>query len=240
MKTTLSFPTNIPFAAWRTLVALAIFGTMPVISQSQSPITSGLAGYWSGNGNANDSSVNANNGSFSGTYASGQSGQEAFQVNGANSYVSIPAISAYNFSSAFSVGLWFYGSPANGSVFLGQDNGGGTQNKWFVDYGYFTSGSFDFHENGSTYGFLSSDAASPASATWNNLAVVKDGSLYSFYLNGSGIGSQTLSGTFPQQTAPFTIGYAEPGLGYNGLIDDVALYNRALVRVRSAGTRCNP
>ena len=113
-------------------------------------------------------------------------------------------------------------------MFLGQDNGGGTQNKWFVDYGYFTSGSFDFHENGSTYGFLSSDAASPASATWNNLAVVKDGSLYSFYLNGSGIGSQTLSGTFPQPTAPFTIGYAEPGLGYNGLIDDVALYNRAL------------
>ena len=90
--------------------------------------TNGLVGYWTGNGNAHDTSVNANNGAFSGSYATGSSGQ-AFNLT--TGYVSIPHISAYNFTSGLSVGFWFYGvNPGDtNDAFVGDDNGPDAQNK---------------------------------------------------------------------------------------------------------------
>ena len=59
--------------------------------------------------------------------------------------------------------------------------------------------------------------------------MVRNSANYSFYLDGSSIGSTTnSSATFSDPTAPFTIGFEEPALTYNGDIDEVVLYNRAL------------
>jgi hypothetical protein len=57
--------------------AIAIGFALASISVSGAHATvplSGLVGYWTGDGNANDSSTTANNGTFTGSYAPGPGG----------------------------------------------------------------------------------------------------------------------------------------------------------------------
>jgi hypothetical protein len=70
---------------------------------------------------------------------------------------------------------------------------------------------------------------SPLPAGWNQLTVVVNnaGRLVSFYLNGQPIGAAALPTYVLQTTAPLLFGQAE-GLSFNGLMNDVAIYNRAL------------
>ena len=186
-------------------------------------IANGLIGYWAGDGNAADTSATANNGTFSGSYVPGVFGS-AFDLSGAS--VAIPDAPAYSFGPNFSLAFWFNrNAAAPYGVFVGQDNGGGGQLKWFFDYGY-TGGQFDFHVNGSSYAFLPSNPLSFPDG-WNHAAMVKSGDLYSFYLNGAPIGTQTFGGAFPDPSAPLEFGNAE-GIRYGGLIDEVVLYDRAL------------
>jgi hypothetical protein len=196
-----------------------------VAARAQSVPTSGLVGHWSADGSAADSSSFANNGSFTGTYGAGISGQ-AFQISA--NYVSIPEQPQYSFTTGFSVGFWFYGSV--GGVFLGQDNGGGSQLKWFVDYGYINGGTFNLHLNGPSLVVLPSNAVAPSSNAWHSFALVKSGTSYTFYLDGASIGNTTNSyNPFPDPGAPFTIGYSESAVPqFGGLIDEVVLYDRAL------------
>lgn len=210
---------------WSTVCLLA--GLVATSGRTQTVPVSGLVGHWAGDGNANDSSSFANHGSFSGTYAAGISGQ-AFQVSSSD-YVSAPDAAHYSITSDFSVGFWFYGSL--GGALLGQDEGGGALPKWFVDYGYLNPGVFNLHLNGSSgLTVLPSNAISPSSNAWHSFALVKNGTAYTFYFNGSAIGTQTSAySPFPDPTAPFTIGFSEPAAGsFNGLIDEVVFYNRAL------------
>lgn len=205
--------------------ALLLFGSH---LYAQTVPTDGLVGFWAGNGNADDTSTNGNNGTFPGTYAPSPWG-EAFQVDGASSYVSIPAINAYNFTTAFSVDFWFYGTPSEYTTFLGQDDGGGSVDKWFVGYEAFgPNEDFDLHENGSNFAIIETNPVIPSSGEWNNLALVDNSGNFTFYLDGSEISSTANDGTFPEPSAPFTIGYAESGYGFSGLIGNVALYNTAL------------
>lgn len=202
------------------VVALAM-ATAP----AQTVPTSGLIAHFSAEGNVNDSSSFANNGSFSGSYGSGLVGQ-AFQVNGTN-YVSVPDAAQYAVSD-FSVAFWFKGTASG--VFIGQDEGSGTAPKWFVDYGYINAGVFNLHLNGNpSLTVLSSNSVSPSSSDWHNFALVKDGNLFSFFLDGAAIGTQTNTYSIPNPAAPLTIGFAESTVpSFNGLLDEIVFYNRAL------------
>ena len=209
----------------KTVIAVIMLFQASFMMHSETVPASGLVGYWAGDGNANDSSSSANNGSFAGTYGTGIVGQ-AFLVS-TGTYVTISDIPAYGFSTEFSVGFWYYGNSSG--VFLGQDNGSGAQNKWFVDYGYVNPGKFEIHLNGPTSTTIASDAVTPASNSWHQFSLVKAGANYSFYFDGNAIGTQSNPGTFPDPIAPVTIGFAEPAVGvFSGLIDEVVLYNRAL------------
>src|SRR5262249_35414880 len=137
--------------------------------------------------------------------------------------------------SNFSVGFWFNADGQSGGMtFLGQDDGGGSQSKWFIDYGYFTPGAFEIHLNDPSGNFVflpSNPVALPQG--WNQLTLTKDNSAYPFYLNGVNIGSQTSSGISPDPTSPLFFGYSEGPLfsgplQYSGLLDNVVLYDRTL------------
>lgn len=210
---------------WGMVWLMAVSAASP--GRAQTVPGSGLVGYWAGDGNANDSSSFANHGSFSGTYAPGISGQ-AFQVSGSD-YVSAPDAAHYSITADFSVGFWFHGSL--GGALLGQDEGAGTLPKWFIDYGYINPGVFNLHLNGPNgLTILSSDPISPSSGTWHSFALVKSGTAYTFYFNGTAIGTQMSAyNPFPDPTAAFTIGFSEPAVGsFNGRIDEIVFYNRAL------------
>lgn len=201
--------------------------------------TAGLIGYWSGNGNLNDSSVTGNNGSSANgtvTFATGVVGSAFSFTSG--SYVSIPDIGAYNFGSGdFSVGFWFNKNTSTSPwALLGQDNGGGSLDKWVIMYNYSAApGAFNLHLNGTTQAEVRSTAVSVDATTWYHLALTRSGSTLTYYLNGAAIasGTTTYSGGFPipipNPTASLILGYAEPGYSFSGgLLDEVVIYNRAL------------
>jgi len=222
------------------VVALFLF-LNPTNSRADSlPIpTNGLVGYWTGNNTAADSSPTANNGSFSGSYVPGRPGGDAaFDLS--TGKVAIPDNPAYDFQHApgWTVSFWFNtnGIPPSltNNVFLGQDNGAGFQPKWFIDYGYTVFGpnnQFVWHVNdfNTERFFFTSDPVDPLPGGWNQLTVVIDntGSSITFYLNGLPIGTDTLLPYVLETNAPLVFGQAE-GLTYEGLMNDVAIYDRAL------------
>ncbi|MEI7934832.1 MAG: Ig-like domain-containing protein, partial [Chlorobiaceae bacterium] len=195
-----------------------------VLNFTTVPANAGLVGKWQLDSNANDSSVNTNHGTFAGNYIDGVYGKA---VDLSVSKVFIHDIPAYTFSSDFSVGFWFNMNGSNSGVFLGQDEGGGNTNKWFIDYGMYNASRFEIHINGPSSAFLPSNQVTLSSG-WNQLTLVKKGSDYQFYLNGLNIGHQTFSGAFPDPVADLILGYAEPGHQFSGLMDEVVLYNRSL------------
>ena len=89
------------------MAALVISSLAPLAAQTVP--TSGLIGYWRGDGNFNDSSTTPNNGASTNgtvTFVAGVVGNAFSFTSG--SYVSIPDIAAYNIGSGnFSIGFWF-------------------------------------------------------------------------------------------------------------------------------------
>lgn len=191
-------------------------------------LTNGLIGYWAGDSNviAYDSSPLGNYGHFNGLYKPGVNGQ-AFDLGSAK--VSIIDNPAYAIGSGFSVGFWFNanGTDMTSAVFIGQDNGPGNQDKWFIDYNYAHPNAFEFHVNGAASAFLASHPVALANPAWNQLTFVKDNDSYSFYLNGQNIGGTTWNGPISNPNNGLMFGWAE-GFHFDGLMDEVVLYNRAL------------
>ncbi|HVT12368.1 MAG TPA: LamG-like jellyroll fold domain-containing protein [Fimbriimonadaceae bacterium] len=211
----------------------------PILGQPESILPlDGLIGYWPGYGSARDYSPVGNDGSFGGQYVMGAPGGRAFDLS--TDLVTIPASPIYNLRSypGWTVGFWFNTNGIqlgnNGFVFLGQDNGSGYRPKWFIDYGYTVYGpnsSFVWHVNDNNQEriFLQSQPVTLPTG-WNQLTVVTDniGGTVAFYLNGQSIGVDSLPNYVLQTGAPLIFGYAEPGLGYRGLLNNVVLYDRAL------------
>ena len=188
-------------------------------------IQPGLIGDWQANNNANDSSSTANNGTFSGSYAPGISGP-AFNLSTGN--VSIADNDTYSFGPNFSAGFWFNANGQAGGTFIGQDTGGGNQPKWFIDYGYSNPGAFELQFVTTSGTILTSNQVSLPTG-WNQLTLTKNSNVYTFYLNGVNIGTQLSSQTFPDPTVALSFGLQEPNVPkFNGLLQDVVLYNRTL------------
>ncbi len=210
----------------RTLLFLLI---LAVTAAQADVIPDGLIGYWAADNNANDSSPTANNGTFTGSYASGVVGS-AFDLS--TGVVHIPDISAYALGTAFTVGFWFNTNnlPASNVAFMSQDDGGGYVPKWIVEYGYYCSNCMELHLNqaGGPSAFLRSNPVTLPSG-WNQFTLVRNGTSFSFYLNGVNIGDATSSYTFPNPSADLLLGQAESAFNnFEGLMDDVVIYNRGL------------
>src|ERR1700733_5224050 len=167
---------------------------------------SGLVSWWPANGNAQDV-IGGNNGILTNgvTFAAGEVGQ-AFSFNGSNDYVQVPNSPLWNFgTNAFTIELWANFNATNGTqAFLSFDNGGGGQNKWILFYGYNGAG-LTFHLNG-TSGALQIDNVpfSPVVGQWYHIALTRNGSTWTFYVNGAPVGTATATVTVPAVTAPLS------------------------------------
>jgi hypothetical protein len=216
----------------------ALWVVMSALRANAQIPTNGLIGYWTGNNTAADASTIGNNGSFSGSYVpGGPGGDAAFDLS--TGKVTVPNNTAYDgFQSdpGWTVGFWFNTNGTNSSsvAFLGQDNGPGFQPKWFIDYGYTVFGpntDFVWHVNdfNTERIFLTSESVNPIPSGWNQLTVVTDNTdnLVNFYLNGQPIGADGFPSYVLETTAPLIFGDAE-GLSFNGLMNNVTIYDRAL------------
>ena len=191
--------------------------------------------YYAAENNADDS-AGSHDGSLisSAGFGTGIAGQ-AFSLNGSSQYVSVPDSSAWAFGSGdFTLALYAnFDTIKTGSlgalpnVFVGQSNGPGPTNKWVFFYD--GNGNLGFHINGPSSAFLTPGTTiAPAAGDWHHYAVTRSGSTYTFYFDGTSVGTASSSISIPDSTAALTIGQAE-GLGYfDGLLDELRIYDSAL------------
>jgi hypothetical protein len=200
----------------------------------------GALAWYQADGNANDA-ILGNNGvleggaTANGPDVTGGAGN-SFSFNGTTSYVQAPNTPLWGYgTNDFSIDLWvnFNSVPSSsignpGDVFIGADNGGGAQNKWFFALG---GGVLNFHINNTSdvAQFIDKVSFTPTLHQWYNLAITRNANTFTIYVNGVALGSQTDTTPIPTGiTAPLTIGQAE-GMGYvNGNMDEVAVYGRSL------------
>lgn len=217
---------RIPFAPWVALVLA--FGFAPNANAA-------LIGNWTGDGNANDSVAGRNGTLVNGTgFDSGKFGQ-AFRLDGTDDFVSVPDDNAWTFGGDFTLALWVNfdtirpgGLGGLPNVFIGHDQGGGPQPKWvFVQDG---GGQMAFHiHDGVNQVFLTAPTPFfPVVDNWHHVAMTRSGNTYSFFADGTSLGSAVSALGLANASASLTFGQAE-GLGFlDGRLDDLRIYDSAL------------
>ncbi|MBI3417238.1 MAG: LamG domain-containing protein [Verrucomicrobia bacterium] len=218
-----------------TLSNVVVFGSQSALNTGPgAPSTAGLVGYWAldeaNGGGAGDSSGFGNNGSIiNASRVAGQSGN-ALSFNGVNTSVSIPNTASLDITGPITMSAW-----VNPQSMAGKQN--------ILAHGYTKAPD----QNASVY--LRINDGQYEVGTWNNavqptasaaipssdlgifvhLAGVYDGSAWTIYRNGVALNTVAGIGAVPVN-AQWTIGARDGGADrfFNGIIDEVRLYNRAL------------
>jgi uncharacterized repeat protein (TIGR01451 family) len=207
-------------------------GSAITSAAESSLVLPGLTHRYSGEGNANDS-FGSSNGTPQGnvSYAPGKVGQ-AFRFNGSSS-VSVPSDSSLGFTSAVTLDAWVNPATLNfpsgyGAVVAKSDSTG-------RNYGLFVTSGGAVHLSYIAGTGNNINVTSPAglvkAGAWTNVAGVIDTTdgVLQIYVNGDLVASQATGGPMLTDTAPLTTGSSDSGRNFfNGLIDEVQIYNRAL------------
>jgi CubicO group peptidase (beta-lactamase class C family) len=204
-----------------TLLFAAAFGFC-AIAMAQAP--PGIVAWWQAEGNANDI-VGTNNGTLINgvAFASGESG-EAFDIS-PGSYVAIADAPELNPINAITIEAWIYRRAEVGV------------NDPIVKKAGPTDGPYSLEFSGKQLCFLVFSgtwqgccAGSVPFNQWCHVAGTYDGSTISVYVNGALVGAAGASGAMTPSHNPINLGRDPSGNGreYNGLIDEVRIYHRAL------------
>ena len=200
---------------------------------SCTPPPSDMVAWWRAEDNTLDS-VGTNNGTFGETYGpnpspytNGEAGQ-AFNFDG-QSYVEVPDSSSLRFTNTMTVECW-----------INVSSYGGAQTREAVEKSGFSLG-LDPATQTPYFGVLSSNSILSSTLTrgtaaiplnqWVHLAGTVDGTNVNIYVNGAIVGSVPWTRGIFVDTSPLEIGCVlADGRGsyFNGQVDEVSLYKRAL------------
>ncbi|HTX21832.1 MAG TPA: LamG domain-containing protein, partial [Candidatus Aquilonibacter sp.] len=199
-------------------------------------LPSGLVALWSGEGNGDDS-VGGNNATPIGnvTFAEGQVGQ-AFCLDGHSSYLTVPASPSLNVGAGDGLTITAWIKPNAFDV----DVSGAPIIEWDSETTdgceLWSGGSLfvnirDLSGNGHTVNF--SYAFDTNNFQFVAMTYDKNSGNIFLYINGVAVTSKNYGSFTPQTTYPVNIGRrtGQPvgnGDTYGGLIDELAIYNRAL------------
>src|SRR5205807_466136 len=188
----------------------------------------GTVSWWKADGSANDA-VGGNNGTFTGSYTTGISGQ-AFNFNN-DTFVDIPNHAGLDPTSQITIDAWV--KPA----FV--DRGGSSVDTILMPangygYGLFSGASsswgplgtliFNINLNNQIY----SSSPIPNDGHFHHVAATYDGANMRIYLDGVQVASQALSGSITYNgNGDDLIGKAYDGRLSQAAIDEVGLYSRA-------------
>jgi hypothetical protein len=196
----------------------------------------GLVSWWPGETNADDS-LGINNGTLiNGTYASGMVGK-AFSFSGSSSYVSVPDSSSLDsFTTNITVELWMKAGQTNANAdWKGLVTKGNSSWRLQARPGATT---VDWAMNGVSPLELIG-ARNVNDGQWHHVAATYNGAQMCLYVDGTLDASQPATGLIALNNEPLCIGAnskayvpscycIQMGYFFNGLIDEVSLYNRAL------------
>ncbi|MEH2449278.1 MAG: LamG-like jellyroll fold domain-containing protein [Nostoc sp.] len=204
----------------------------------------GLLGYWKFDEATGktvlDSSGNNNKGSLiNSSRTVGLYGQ-ALQVSGKNSsHASIPAsVSLNSMSNQITVSAWARpnGKPVGFQAVVNRQIGTLVHpDQFFLGFGTRNRVTTYKWELGTTNGEGDVYKGLPTADRWVHLVGTYDGSMLRLYVDGVQIGANPVTGNLLVDNNPVTIGAAENyaegtplGDCFNGLVDEVRIYNRAL------------
>ena len=201
-------------------------------------LNNGLVAYYPFNGNANDESGNGNHGTVNGaTLTTDRLGNanSAYSFNGSSYYIKVADSNSLDITSSISFSSWIYvyGSTNDHQVIIG---------KWYNNNVFEETYVLELQPNGKTIqmplnGISTGGYSNVASNTeisfntWVHVVGVYDSSEIRLYVNGVKTGSLITSGNLPLTSAPLMIGAHDSTSdrnAFNGIIDDVRIYNRAL------------
>jgi len=200
---------------------------------------SSLVGYWKfdeGSGStAYDASGKGNNGTWNGTqagtsgyYSAGKVGPYAGYFDGSTDFVNVLNSSSVAITGSIAIATWFISGLATTTpqAFVSR---WGSSNSYVLDWnhgsvsqklGFFTAGP----------GTISTSTTA-GDNNWHQAVAIYNGSALNLYLDGALVHNQAGSGSISDNSGNLRIGKDGTGLGpafFNGLIDDIRIYNRAL------------
>jgi type II secretory pathway pseudopilin PulG len=207
------------------------------LNRTPSTRSAGLVGYWTfdeGSGTvARDASGSGNNGTLTNgpTWQTGANCRigSCLSFNGSTQYINLSSRPASTLGP-ISVAVWVYGNELKEAVMrsaVGDQAGdwilGTGSDGSFMWYNWQGNGERPNDRHNSATGLLTSDA-------WHHIAVTWNGSTNKLYLNGSQVAVASTGSTSLWAQTAHQIGrtwHTEP-FNWNGKIDDVRVYNRAL------------
>ncbi|MBP6412574.1 MAG: T9SS type A sorting domain-containing protein [Bacteroidia bacterium] len=199
----------------------------------------GLVGWWPFNGNADDESAIGNNGTVNGAMLTADrfgNLSSAYSFNGISDWISCGDVTILDSLETATWSWWMNTSDslprASGNDYVSVFR---KNLAWipcqFANDGYDYWHSIQF-QGGVGSGELIWNTNTLDYATWNHFVLVKTASTISLYKNGALIQNINYNGLLPNSAEPlvFGMGGIGPGDGeaYNGIIDDIGIWNRAL------------
>lgn len=218
---------------------------IPVLGIAQ-PATDGLVGYWPFNGNANDESGNGNGGVVNGaTLATDRFGNvnSAYSFDGSDDYINFNSI--VNDLTSTASGTWsVWLNPTDATPSGDNDypfTFGDTDADNAILIGVLQSGKarFQIKINGQHKFILDTDNVVFSDNAWTHIAVVQTGIEPILYINGNAIPQSFITSNDKTTWFSDLIGIDNSRVGrltknngvygqFEGLIDDIRVYNRAL------------
>ena len=198
------------------------------------PAPSGLTMWLAGDGNAFDRSGHDN----SGTLVNGASFgpglvEQAFAFDGVDDQVVVPHNPNQNVGSGLTVDAWVYpASLGHGKTIIQKRSASNIGGYVFETAAqpFATDNSLQFVIMiGGVYHFLGTGAVLTPNA-WQHVAATYDGAMMRIFVNGIEVASMPQTGAIDSTTDPVVIGrnVATPSFAWQGMIDEVELFNRAL------------
>lgn len=147
----------------------------------------------------------------------------ALDFDGTDDYVQVYNEASLNPQQAIAMSAWIYPEDWNGNRRIFQKGMGDNQYRFLAEDGWLR-----FHLSG--VGEL--DTTLPATGAWHHVVGVYDGAAMQIWVDGQKEAEQNASGTIDVTVDPLFIGskYAGAPIGdhFHGLIDETAIYDRAL------------
>ena len=159
-------------------------------------------------------------------------------LNGSGNYLSCPNSSTMQFGSGnFTIEAWCYFNVAQESTIIGRYPFDNTNNEWLLQTDGGLHPFFAYSATGLNAGAITPVSGSAALSinTWYHIAVVKNGTGVTLYINGTSVSTGTISGSIYSGTTTTTIGcYAQSPYpsGYavpNGYLSNVRVVKGSAV-----------
>lgn len=191
-------------------------------------LSDGLVAFYPFNGNAADNSGHGYHGTVYGAKLVKDrfgNSKHAYRFDGVDDYIMVNNFPVLDRAFTYTAWLKVSGTTVHHQSFGAHGEGGAVGETWNFGYNTYHKVWDMFDRRNYTW-----QVSMGIGSSWTHVAIVYDNNVRRIYVNGVQIGSQAITTPLaPGRSSTLRIGTLTPGdQQYEGLIDDVRIYNRAL------------